>query len=233
MTNERDIMNDIIKNREKVSSKIANNLYEMGIYREPNSEDLVQFDMTQKRFFRVDYRRFENYILSQSPSLVINIYEDILNHIPMLPDNSLIFNNYMTHFKKVDFDYIDKINQMVNDKYYLDKSYLNLSKSEKDILKELAKEHIYYCGSSYRPNKTIKSKCENNCFIKHREGLEFYHVSLYDLFGRKNIEEFDFTDWGKYLPNIDMDKIKDYFVLTNFKEDNLDLINYVNKEMGL
>ena len=56
-----DIVNNIIKNREKVSQRIAKSLYEMGIYREPSDEDnLVQFDINQKRFFRIDNARFQN-----------------------------------------------------------------------------------------------------------------------------------------------------------------------------
>ena len=226
-------MNNILENRENVSQKIADNLYKMGIYREYNVDDVVQFDINHLRFIRIDNRRLEDYIISQSPSLAINLFESILNHLPMLSENSNIYNNYMNLKNKVDFDYIDKINQIVNDKYYLDKSYLDLSKSEKDILKTLAKEHIYYCGSSYRPNREIKGRCENNCFIKHQKGLEFKYISLYDVFGKEEIEQFNFTKWGDYLINIDMDKIRDYFVLTNFKEEHSDLINYVNKEMGL
>ena len=229
-----DIVNNIIKNREKVSQRIAKSLYEMGIYREPSDEDnFVQFDINQKRFIRIDNARFQNYIISQSPSLAINISEDIIKNIPELPDFSNVYNNYVNYKSKVDFNYIEKIKAILNDKYYLERSYLDLSKSEKDILEQLAKEHIYYCGSKFRGNKTIKSKCEGLCFVRHRDGLEFESISLYNIFGKEAIEDFDFTKWDKYLINVDMDKIRDYHVLINFIEDNEDIINYVNKEMGL
>lgn len=228
-----DIMNNIIKNREKVSQRIAKSLYEMGIYREPNSDNLVQFDISQKRFQRIDNNRFQNYIVSQSPSLAINISEDILNNIPVLPEVSNVYNSYVTLKDKVDFKYIEKIELLVNDKYYLDRSYLDLSKSEKELLEQLAKEHIYYCGSKFRPNKTVKSKCEGLCFVKHREGLEFDSISLYDIFGKDSLEDFDFTQWDKYLINVDMDKIRANYTLNIFIEEHNDIIKFVNKEMGL
>ncbi len=226
-------MNDIIKNREKVSQRIAKSLYEMGIYREPNSDNFVQYDISQKRFVMIDDRRFQNYIIFQSPSLAINLSDDIIKNIPVLPDFSNIYNYYVTLKGKVDFNYIEKMEQIVNDKYYLDKSYLDLSKSEKDILEQLAKEHIYYCGSKFKPNKTVKDKCEGLCFVRHIEGLEFEFISLYHIFGKDSIQDFDFTKWDKYLINVDMDKIRDYYVLNSFIEENNDLINYVNQEMGL
>lgn len=226
-------MNNIITNREKVSLKIANSLYEMGIYLEPNLTSLVQFDINQNRFKRVDNARFQNYINAQSPSLAIDLSENILKHIPVLSDFSNVYNNYVNHKSKVDFNYIAKIEEIINGKYQLDKSYKHLSKSEKEMLEQLAEENIYYCGSKYRYNTDNKSKCENNCFVKHRNGLTFDYISLYNVFGRENIEPLNFTEWGKYLPNVDMDKIRDYYVLNNFKKENIDLISYVNKEMGI
>lgn len=226
-------MNNITKNREKVSLKIANSLYEMGIYLEPNLVNLVQFDINQNRFIRVDNARFQHYINSQSPSLAINILDDIIKHIPVLADYSNVYNNYVNHKSKVDFKYIAKIEEITNGKYQLDKSYKQLGKSEKEMLEQLAEENIYYCGSKYRYNKDNKSKCENNCFVKHRDGFEFDYISLYNVFGRENIEPLNFTEWDKYLPNVNMDKIRDYYVLNNFKKENIDLISYVNKEMGI
>lgn len=225
-------MNNIIKNREKVSLKIANSLYEMGIYLEPNLTNLVQFDIKQQRFFRIDNRRFENYVISQSPSLAINLFDDILNHIPVLPDFSNVYNKYMNLKSNVDFNYVSNIEETVK-KYYLDKAYTHLVKSEKQMLEQLAKEHIYYCGSKYRYNKTSKSKCENNCFVKHRDGLEFDYISLYNMFGRDNVEPLNFTEWDKYLPTVDLDRLRNYHILNNFKKENIELIAYVNKEMGI
>lgn len=226
-------MNNIIKNREKVSLQIANSLYEMGIYLEPNLTNLVQFDVSQKRFKRVDNRRFENYVISQSPSLEISLFDDILKHIPILPDFSNIYNNYANHKSKVDFNYIHKVEEMINGKYAIDKAYKYLVKAEKEMLEQLAKEEIYYCGNPYKYNKRNKSKCEGLCFVKHRDGLEFEYISLYNMFGKDEVEPLNFTEWDKYLPNINMDKLKDYVILNNFKKENIDLISYVNKEMGI
>ena len=229
-------MNNIKTNIEKTSLKLANNLYEMGIYREPDLTSIVQFDNDQNQFRKINNEVYIKYIIHNSPSLAIDLKDDVLKHIPVLPDYSNNYNIYTRLNNAVNFKYITKLENIINSKYELDKSYRKLDKPEKRILEELAKEEIYYCIPIFSGIARNRNSCEQNCFMKHDKNHHFQAISLFELYGRERIREFKFQKWGNYLPNIDkvlLDNVTRLDKFNEYKRDNIDLITYVNEEMGI
>lgn len=242
---------DIIKNQKKVYLNIANQLYGMGIYRQPKQDNdgttvnvnakfsLVQFNIFTHEFTKVSEQRLLNYITFQSPDLTtdpIVTKDHILEYIPELPDNYQIYNRYAKLKRDVNFDFINDLNNILNSKYYLSKDYKHLDKQERKYLEQLAEEKVYYVSPKYKFTRRNMSKFENTCFKKHIGEFKFENISLYELFGADNLRPFNISDWKHYLPNIDhvyMDNLVKYHVYLDFVEVNKKLIDYVNNEMGI
>lgn len=231
--------NNIIKNRQKLCLKFANQIYEMGIYREPNANEfLVQFDLLQKRFVKIPFEQIANYIIMNSPCFLnsFDIVDEVITHIPLLPAESSIYNRYITLKGQYGQGSLNTLSDILNSKYYLSKSYTSLDKKEKEYLEQLAKEEVYFIDGQSRHIMRNKRSLQNNCFIKHIGDYKFQYISLYDLFGSENIAQFNIREWGEYLPNIHkrlLDNYAKYHEFTEFKKDNIELISYVNKEMGI
>lgn len=242
---------DIIKNQKKVYLNIANQLYGMGIYRQPQQDNdgntvnpnakfsLVQFNMFTKEFVKVSEQRLLNYITFQSPDLTtdpIVTKDHILDYIPELPENYQIYNRYAKLKRDVNFDFINDLNNILNSKYYLSKDYKHLDKQEREYLEQLAEEKVYFVSPKYNSTRRNMNKFENTCFKKHVGDFKFKNISLYELFGADNLRPFNISDWKYYLPNIDnvyMENLVKYHVYLDFVEENKKLIDYVNNEMGI
>ena len=232
--------NNIINNRKKLCLKFANQIYEMGIYREPNVNNkfVVQFDLFQKRFVKIPFEKIANYIIMNAPFFLncSDIVDEVITHIPLLPDESGLYNRYVTLKGNYSQGFLNELSDILNSKYYLSKSYTSLDKKEKGYLEQLAKEEVYFISGHYNHVMRNKRSVQSNCFIKHIGDYKFQYISLYDLFGSENIAQFNIREWGEYLPNINkklLDNYVKYYEFTEFKKDNIELISYVNKEMGI
>lgn len=231
--------NNIIKNREKLCLQFANQIYEMGIYREPNvnNQFLVQFDLLQKRFVKIPFEQISNYINMNAPYFLnsFDIVDEVITHIPLLPDESGLYNQYVNLKGKYSQSFLNELSDILNSKYYLSKDYKSLNKKEKEYLEQLAKEEVYFISGHYNHVMRNRRSLQSNCFIKYIGDFKFQYLSLYELFGSENLSHFNLREWGGYLPNIHkqlIDNYAKYHEFTEFKKDNIELISYVNKEMG-